>query len=70
LLSDSTFLDYSKTVGDERPLLRESIFDYFQDMKSDLLYDNSRGIMTAINQIEDSISKSISAQNRSSFSEL
>lgn len=48
--------DYNHTVQVEKPILREAILDYLQEIKVSLLDDN---IMAAIHQIEDSMIKSI-----------
>lgn len=48
--------DYNHTVQVEKPILREAILDYLQEIKVSLLDDN---IMAAIHQIEDSMIQSI-----------
>lgn len=48
--------DYNHTVQVEKPILREAILDYLEEIKIGLLNDN---IMSAIHQLEDGIIKSI-----------
>jgi hypothetical protein len=48
--------DYNHTVQVEKPILREAILDYLQEIKVSLLDDR---VMFAIHQIEDGIIKSI-----------
>ncbi|MCX7595424.1 MAG: hypothetical protein N2235_17025 [Fischerella sp.] len=51
--------DYHHTVAVEKPILRDAIHDYLQQVKYSLLENPENGIMTAINQVESGIFKSI-----------
>jgi hypothetical protein len=51
--------DYHHTVAVEKPILRDAIHDYLQQVKYSLLENPENGIMTAINQVESGILKSI-----------
>jgi hypothetical protein len=50
--------DYQHTVNVERPVLREAIRDYLQEVKASLLDNPDNGIMAAIYQLEGGILKS------------
>ena len=47
--------DTNHTAAIEKPILRENIADYLQEVKGSLLNNSETGIMTAINQIESKI---------------
>jgi hypothetical protein len=51
--------DYDHTVKVERPILRQNILAYLDQVKISLLKNPESGIMTAINQLEVSILKGI-----------
>ncbi|MFP5273081.1 hypothetical protein [Coleofasciculus sp.] len=51
--------DYQHTVKVERPVLREAIRDYLQEVKASLLDNPDNGIMAAIYQLEGGILKSV-----------
>lgn len=51
--------DYNHTVAIEKPILRDAIYDYLQQVKYSLLEESESGIMAAINQVESGILKSI-----------
>lgn len=53
--------DYNHTVTTDRPVLRENLVDYLQDVKRSLLTDPETGVMAAINQIENSLLKTLPA---------
>jgi hypothetical protein len=50
--------DYHHTVQIERPILREAILEYLQEVKASLLDDRKDSIMSAIARVEDGILKS------------
>jgi len=51
--------DYHHTVQVEKPVLREAIFDYLQEVKASLLDNHQQSIMAAIYQLEDGVFKSL-----------
>jgi hypothetical protein len=51
--------DYHHTVAVERPILREAILNYLQEVKLSMLENSENGIMAAINQLEGGILKSV-----------
>jgi hypothetical protein len=51
--------DYYHTVQVEKPILREAIGDYLQEVKASLLEERENSIMEAIYQLEDGILKSL-----------
>lgn len=51
--------DYDRTVKVERPILRQNILAYLDQVKISLLKNPESGIMTAVNQLEVSILKGI-----------
>ena len=53
--------DYRHTVKIEQPLLREAILDYLEEVKASLLDNHQNSIMSAIYQLEASLSKSPTA---------
>jgi hypothetical protein len=53
--------DYHHTVQIERPILREAILEYLQEVKASLLDDRQDSIMSAIARVEDSILNQLSA---------
>ncbi|NEO29220.1 MAG: hypothetical protein F6K36_01915 [Symploca sp. SIO3C6] len=52
--------DYKHTVKIERPVLREAILDYLNEVKASLLDNHKNSIMAAIYQLEGGILKSVS----------
>jgi hypothetical protein len=46
-------------VAVERPILREAILNYLQEVKLSMLENSENGIMAAINQLEGGILKSV-----------
>ncbi len=51
--------DYNRTVAIDRPILRENIADYLEEMKLSILANPENGIMTAVDKIESEILDSI-----------
>lgn len=51
--------DYHHTVEVSKPVLREALLTYLQELKTSLLKNSENGIMTAIKQVEDGIYDSI-----------
>ncbi|MBE9169835.1 hypothetical protein IQ238_20670 [Pleurocapsales cyanobacterium LEGE 06147] len=51
--------DYHHTVQVEKPVLREAIFDYLQEVKASLLDNHQQSIMAAIYQLENGVFKSL-----------
>ncbi|MBD2434088.1 MULTISPECIES: hypothetical protein [Fischerella] len=51
--------DYHHTVAVEKPILRDAIYDYLQQVKLSLLNNSENGIMSAINQVESGIIQKI-----------
>lgn len=51
--------DYHHTVAVEKPILRDAIYDYLQQVKLSLLNNPENGIMSAINQVESGIIQKI-----------
>jgi hypothetical protein len=51
--------DYNRTVAIDRPILRENIADYLEEMKLSILANPENGIMTAVDKIEGEILESI-----------
>ena len=49
--------DHHRTVQSARPVLRQNIQDYFQELKRSILFDPEHGIMTIIYYLEKSIVK-------------
>lgn len=47
--------DYHHTVQIERPILREAILEYLQEVKASLLDDRKDSVMSAIARVEDGI---------------
>ncbi|MEP0885883.1 hypothetical protein NDI49_30600 [Trichocoleus sp. ST-U3] len=47
--------DYNRMVNESRPILRQNIFDYFNELKMSLLNSPENSIMTAIEEVEDNI---------------
>jgi hypothetical protein len=48
----------------EKPVLREAIFDYLQEVKASLLDNHQQSIMAAIYQLEDGVFKSLKTVER------
>ncbi len=57
--------DYKHTVKVDRPVLREAILDYFQEVKMSLLKNSENGIMASMSQLEGGILQSIQSANHS-----
>lgn len=55
--------DYKHTVKVDRPVLREAILDYLQEVKTSLLKNSENGIMASMNQLEGGILKSVQSAN-------
>ncbi|MCP2732016.1 hypothetical protein [Limnofasciculus baicalensis] len=55
--------DYHHTVEIDRPILRDVILDYLQEVKYSLLGNYKNSIMAAIYQLEDGILKSVNSAN-------
>jgi len=51
--------DYNHTVAVEKPILRDAIYDYLQQVKLSLLNNPENGIMSSINQVESGIIQKI-----------
>ncbi|MGJ5675112.1 MAG: hypothetical protein ACR9NN_16110 [Nostochopsis sp.] len=51
--------DFNQTVAVEKPILRDAISDYLQQVKLSLLGNPDNGIMSAINQVESGMFKNI-----------
>ncbi|NEO34437.1 MAG: hypothetical protein F6K36_29365 [Symploca sp. SIO3C6] len=51
--------DHKVKVKEQKPAMRESIFESFQEIKYSLLHDSKTGVMTGIEQLENDIRKSI-----------
>jgi hypothetical protein len=51
--------DHASTVAENKPLLRQSIFAYLDEMKLALLDDPETGVMAAIDQMERQFRKSL-----------
>lgn len=47
--------DYNSMVSESRPILRQNIFDYFNELKISLLNSPENSIMTAIEEVESKI---------------
>ncbi len=47
--------DYNRMVAASRPLLRENISDYLQEVKMSILYAPENSIMAAIETVEQEI---------------
>lgn len=58
--------DYHHTVQVEKPVLREAIFDYLQEVKASLLDNHQQSIMAAIYQLEDGVFQSLKTVERAS----
>lgn len=56
--------DHSQTEEIERPKLRQTIADYFVEVKHSLLYEPETGIMSIIHDMEDNIISSLRTQPR------
>lgn len=59
------FWDYHKTIATDRPLLRANLLDYLQDVRRSLLSDPESGILSAIDQVESDILKSLKQSSNS-----
>jgi hypothetical protein len=53
--------DHQKTVEENRPILKQNIFDYFNELKLSLLYDPEHGIMSTINEIDKELIQGLDA---------
>jgi len=53
--------DHASTVEENKPLLRQSIYSYLDEMKLSLLDDPETGVMSVINQIEQQFRKGLEA---------
>ena len=62
------FWDYHKTIATDRPLLRANLLDYLQDVRRSLLSDPESGILSAIDQVESDILKSLKQSSSSNSS--
>ncbi|MDZ8083948.1 MAG: hypothetical protein RMX35_33410 [Nostoc sp. DcaGUA01] len=51
--------DYHNTVNIDRPILRDEIYQYLDEVKSSLLNNPENGIMASINDLETEIIKSV-----------
>ncbi|MBW4433841.1 MAG: hypothetical protein KME28_19535 [Pelatocladus maniniholoensis HA4357-MV3] len=51
--------DFNHTVAVEKPILRDAISDYLQQVKLSLLDNPENGIMSAINQVENGMFKNV-----------
>lgn len=51
--------DYKRTVAADRPILRENLLAYLQDVKRSLLTASDTGIMSVINQVEAKLVSSL-----------
>ena len=50
--------DYQHTVNIERPILRDAIFNYSQEVKYDLVNNHQGSVLSSIYQIETSVNQS------------
>ncbi|MEW6493913.1 MAG: hypothetical protein AB1589_15590 [Cyanobacteriota bacterium] len=57
--------DYKHTVKVDKPVLREAILDYLQEVKASLLKNSENGIMASMNQLEGGIVKSVQSATHS-----
>lgn len=57
-------LDYRHEVSIGKPQLRDSIFDYFDDMKSEILDGEENSIMAVVKGKESGVRKSFNAMSR------
>lgn len=51
--------DINHTAQVERPILKENLADYLEEVKDSLIYDPQTGIMAIINQLQESIALSV-----------
>ena len=51
--------DYQHTVNIEKPILRDAIFNYLQEVKYDLVNNHQGSVLSSIYQIETSVNKSL-----------
>jgi hypothetical protein len=51
--------DHYATKKKAKPVLRQNIYDYFQEVKESILHDPAYGIMTVIYRMEQGISKNV-----------
>jgi hypothetical protein len=51
--------DYQHTVNIEKPILRDAIFNYLQEVKYDLVNNHQGSVLSSIYQIEASVNKSL-----------
>jgi len=54
--------DYNRMVADSRPVLRENINDYLQEVKMSILYAPENSIMAAIETVEQQIIAGVESQ--------
>jgi hypothetical protein len=47
--------DHNKTKKENRPILRQSLTDYFMELQDILLHDPEDGIMTTFNDLEKQV---------------
>lgn len=59
--------DYNHTVKIEKPVLREAILEYLEEVKASLLDNHKDSIMAAIYQVEDGILKSLTARESAAY---
>ena len=54
--------DNKNTASVEKPIMRENIADYLQQVKDSLLYNSDNGIMTAVDNVQDTLIESVRSQ--------
>jgi hypothetical protein len=56
--------DHASTVEENKPILRQSIYSYLDEMKLSLLDDSETGVMSPIDQMEQQFRKSLEAAGK------
>ncbi len=51
--------DYQHRVNIEKPILRDAIFNYLQEVKYDLVNNHQGSVLSSIYQIEATVNKSL-----------
>jgi hypothetical protein len=59
--------DHHATVKKAKPVLRQNIYDYLNEVKRSILHDPEYGIMTIIYQMEQGLSTTVGSRNQKDY---
>ncbi|MGB6064878.1 MAG: hypothetical protein WBG50_08715 [Desulfomonilaceae bacterium] len=62
--------DHASTVEENKPILRQSIYSYLDEMKLSLLDDPETGVMSGVDQMERQFRKSLKAASKQRTAQL